>query len=174
MATADDARFEALAREFCLNLETGRGSLAELYLWIVGLVQAGLRLSDPDVLDDDDGIYGHPDPAGSEPLRLKVAATLRTFPPGDPYWMVFDPIPDDTFSFPGEDAVGLDHLFDDVLDIHQELAEGLAIADRGDLDRAVWEWRFGFLAHWGIHATSALAPLHHLLREQLQPWSRRS
>jgi hypothetical protein len=56
-------------------------------------------------------------------------------------------------------------LADDLADIHGDLAAGLRSYDAGQLDAAVWEWRFGFAHHWGAHAVNATRVLHTWLQD---------
>jgi hypothetical protein len=58
-------------------------------------------------------------------------------------------------------AVG--SLSDDVLDIHHDVGEGLAMWDAGHREVAVWHWRLLFGPHWGDHAIDALRALHYAI-----------
>jgi Domain of unknown function (DUF5063) len=78
----------------------------------------------------------------------------------DSYSLVFDP-----FEIGSEPVVG--SLADDLADIYRDVAEGLASFRDGDVDEAVWQWRFGFDSHWGQHAAQALPALHALRRNRL-------
>lgn len=56
-------------------------------------------------------------------------------------------------------------LADDLADIYRELRDGLAGWNNTDPTRqgdAVWDWRFGFLVHWGDHALSAMRTMHRI------------
>lgn len=74
------------------------------------------------------------------------------------YWNAFDP-----FETGGG---GLGDLSDDIGDIYSDLKRGLASYEEGDTNAAIWEWRFGFEFHWGVHAVDALRVLHRLLGRQ--------
>jgi hypothetical protein len=74
---------------------------------------------------------------------------------GDIYWEVFDPFECN------EPVAG--SLSDDILDMDRDVSRGLALWDAGAEDAAVWEWRFSFEVHWGVHATSALRAIHRAL-----------
>jgi hypothetical protein len=57
-------------------------------------------------------------------------------------------------------------LADDLADIWRDLRGGLdLLASGGEIADAVWEWRFGFKAHWGTHAAEALRAVHAWLRD---------
>jgi hypothetical protein len=61
-------------------------------------------------------------------------------------------------------------LSDDLADIWLDLKHGLlALDDRARPEDVTWEWRFGFYAHWGRHATEALRALHARLAERGGP-----
>lgn len=51
-------------------------------------------------------------------------------------------------------------LLDDIGDIYVEVATGLELFDGGERAEALWEWGFGFRAHWGEHASAAIGALH--------------
>ncbi len=49
-------------------------------------------------------------------------------------------------------------LIDDIGDIYLDLRRGLEVFDRSEVD-GIWEWWFGFEAHWGVHARNAIGGL---------------
>ncbi len=51
-------------------------------------------------------------------------------------------------------------LADDLADIWRDLKRGLELYDSNERVTAAAEWKFGFEAHWGRHATAALYALH--------------
>ena len=57
----------------------------------------------------------------------------------------------------GDMAVG--DLFDDFIDIHHDLSDGLWLWDQGHWEAAVWHWRL-LHWHWSNHIISALHALH--------------
>lgn len=81
---------------------------------------------------------------------LKAAARL----PFDSYGELFDPK-----VLPPEEPV-VASLADDLADIYEEVAAGLASYNAGDSAGAGWHWRFGLYSHWGRHATGAIRALH--------------
>lgn len=55
--------------------------------------------------------------------------------------------------------VAMGDLFDDFLDIHQDLSDGLWLIDQGHWESAVWHWR-QLHWHWSNHVIGALHALH--------------
>jgi hypothetical protein len=56
-------------------------------------------------------------------------------------------------------------ICDDLADIYRDLIEGLDAYDRQTencVAEAVWQWRFGYEHHWGIHLFNALKTVHGL------------
>ena len=99
------------------------------------------------------------DGESAEPTRIDHAgwqAAYRRFGalPIGYYSVVFHPL-----LVPAEEPMTGD-LADDLADIYRDLLDGLELYDRGFLSDAQWQWAFGFRAHWGKHAVSALAALH--------------
>lgn len=73
----------------------------------------------------------------------------------DIYWDIFDPAKTLV-----EPEVGAGSLTDDLGDVYLDLKRGLALWDRALAADAVWEWKFGFQTHWGLHAIRALRVIH--------------
>ena len=57
----------------------------------------------------------------------------------------------------GDIAMG--DLFDDFIDIHGDLSDGLWLFDQGHWEAAVWHWRL-LHWHWSNHVIGALHALH--------------
>ena len=55
--------------------------------------------------------------------------------------------------------VAMGDLFDDFLDIHHDLSDGLWLIDQGHWEAAVWHWRL-LHWHWSTHVIGALHALH--------------
>ncbi len=68
------------------------------------------------------------------------------------YWEVFDP-------FIYEDAVCAS-LVDDLSAIAADLQVGMKEFEAGRIGNAVFEWKFGFMTHWGHHLVDSLRALH--------------
>lgn len=75
----------------------------------------------------------------------------RSFGEVDEYFTVFDPYV--------EEPLVTGSLSDDLLDVYRDLHRGLSLYDSGQVDAAVWEWKFHFDHHWGYHAVDALRAL---------------
>jgi Domain of unknown function (DUF5063) len=139
--------FATCARRFCgFVAEGARLSLAERMLLarelLAELFSAACHLPGGD---------GN-SPYDASDLETAVPSDWPGFAEYDSYRDVFDPYDDASAVMPS--------LSDDVLDIHRELTCGLRAFDAGQVDVAVWEWRFGFDHHWGRHAVGALRALH--------------
>ena len=126
---------------------------------LAGLVAAASRLPEvsPSEADLPDG------PSQSE-WHACLAAVQRVLGDWDGYWT--------TTAAHGEgaqEAVMLP-LSDDLADVWRDLKQGLLALDAGaPRDDVAWEWRFGFSAHWGRHATEALRALHARLAQDGGP-----
>jgi hypothetical protein len=53
-------------------------------------------------------------------------------------------------------------LADDLADIYCDLWRGRELWAQGQFGAAVWEWRFRFESHWGVHVTGALRAIRTL------------
>ena len=58
-----------------------------------------------------------------------------------------------------EGNVAMGDLFDDFLDIHRDLIDGLWLLDQGHWEAAVFHWR-QLHWHWSNHVIGALHALH--------------
>lgn len=172
------AAFALVAEDFCSLVEHrdtfGRDEfLHAVHVRLAPLYAAALALPAVEVSDETP----EDDDADEEEAEVDVAALMaesRKDRMGTEDWMalyrslgaligehnsyaeVFDP-----YAHPGEEPV-TGSLADDVADIYRHLADGLAKWRRGEVDAALWEWRFGFTIHWGEHATGALRALYAL------------
>lgn len=68
------------------------------------------------------------------------------------YWEIFDP------TVQAEPICG--NLIDDLLDIAVDLRKGMTEYEAEKFGNACFEWRVGFLSHWGNHTVNALRMLH--------------
>lgn len=73
----------------------------------------------------------------------------------DIYWIVLDPT-----SVTQKPGVAAGSLTDDLTDIYVDLKRGLQLWDSRNERDAVWEWRFSYQTHWGLHALNALRVVH--------------
>jgi len=61
-------------------------------------------------------------------------------------------------------------LSDDLSDLYQDVKAALTVFKRGsddDVRNAVWEWRFGFMGHYGRHMASAIRTVHLMLCDSI-------
>ena len=59
-------------------------------------------------------------------------------------------------------------LSDSLADIYRDLRDGLQfcdLANDGGMQEAVWQWRFGYEHHWGLHLFDALHTVHRIRYE---------
>lgn len=59
----------------------------------------------------------------------------------------------------------IDMLWDDLVDVHRELHDGLVLWNLAGPDArrdAVWRWRFGYESHWGEHLFHAMWTVHEI------------
>ena len=78
------------------------------------------------------------------------------------YWQVFEPIYDNE----NENKPVQGWLVDDFADIYRDLKTELNKIENIGTDEAIedalWQLRFGFYHHWGIHCVNAIRALHYL------------
>ena len=74
------------------------------------------------------------------------------------YFDVFNPLTE-------EDPV-VNNLADDLADIYRDLKAGLSLYERAKPIDAAWEWRVGFLSHWGQHLVGAQRAIHEFLADE--------
>ncbi len=159
------ASFARVAGEFCALIDRHRTLERDAFLHAVHarlapLYAAALALPVVEVRDGDE-IDGAPESVDVDEDRLgfdEWSSLYRSLGAHigerDYYSKVFD-----AYAEPlAEPVIG--SLGDDLADIYQDLADGLAKWARGEVEEAVWTWRFSFTTHWGNHATSALRALH--------------
>jgi hypothetical protein len=123
------------------NALTALRFLPELYL-------AAMALPDipPGSPDNDFDLHRHQ--AQWQALRLKFQSL-----PIDGYLKIFSPLKQE------KEPVKCS-LSDDLADIYLDLEKGLTPFAKGDINEAIWQWRFLFWNHWGRHLTGALSALH--------------
>ena len=59
-------------------------------------------------------------------------------------------------------------LSDSLADIYRDLHDGLRfcdLANDGGMQEAIWQWRFGYEHHWGLHMFEALHTVHRIRYE---------
>ncbi len=142
MAFVEDARrFIAWS---AAGTSTGAAAVREMCGLLASLIAGHARLAeaDLDLLSEDDRPSRRFD---ERALRTAFAARLPF-----QYYGVCDPlvIP------PGEPTIG--DLFDDLLDVLDELQGGLDLCERGFPDEAASLWWYTGRIHWCEHAATAL------------------
>lgn len=152
-ATAGVAeRYLQTVREVAAG-STPEAAIPLLLLAVSDISSAGARLGAiVDVVpaqrfEPDDG----PD-VDMEPLRLSLANVLDGV---DTYSEVTDPLL--------SAEVGGSRLSDDLADVANSLAVGLAHHRAGHADEALWWWQFSYLSVWGERAASAARVLISLI-----------
>jgi hypothetical protein len=78
------------------------------------------------------------------------------------YGEIFNPL-----QVPSEEPV-IGDVSDDIGDIYRDLVNGLLAYEQGEIDEAIWRWKFALRNHWGNHATSTIRTLHWWLAENYQ------
>ena len=57
-------------------------------------------------------------------------------------------------------------LNDDLMDLYKDLKCNLILYEKNEKNEAIWQWKFLFFQHWGLHAISAVNILHLYLVEK--------
>lgn len=84
------------------------------------------------------------------------------------YWNVFDPYENVCGNENDEKYnVCMMSLIDDIASVSGDLLRGMEEYANGRICRAIWEWKLGFLSHWGSHATHALSAMSFAYREAI-------
>lgn len=55
---------------------------------------------------------------------------------------------------------------DDLADIYRDWKPGLFAAEAGDSETARFEFRVGFMVHWGMHAVDAMRAIHIWIQDE--------
>lgn len=156
-------RFLEEAHDYCSLIEAseelGRGQ----FLWRIAdslarLYAAAAALPEIEVADET---AKAPELSGEEvwALRERLGAKLGDL---DEYRSVFDP-------WDKKDEPVIGSLAGDLTDIYRGLKDGIAAYSDVPQD-ALWELRFSFGSHWGIHAARAIYALHWTTRTAGQQW----
>jgi hypothetical protein len=146
--------FASVARAFtawCENTHVGKDSAQmkrEALLQLSTIYISALKLPGADFVPCPDP------PSRTEAQKRKLFDNLRPLP-FQYYWEMYTP----TDMQEDKEPVCGD-LFDDFLDIHNDLSTGLWLYDRAYVASAVFCWTQMFGIHWGRHVVSALHALH--------------
>jgi hypothetical protein len=137
-------------QHWTLESPSAGGAVArEALLWLTALYGAALGLPSPFVATIETEHPARVDDAEFDRVRIWCARL-----PFQYYGEVFDPI-----VVPPENPIVGD-VADDIANVYRDVVTGLCLFDLGLHDHALWEWGFGFRAHWGKHATDAIRALH--------------
>ena len=100
-------------------------------------------------------VYGDGPDVPNEPAgrREELIANLAPLP-FQLYWEALEPA-----NLDKDGSIACADIFDDLVDIHSDLADGLWLHDQGYPDDAVWHWRLLYF-HWGHHVIGAMHALH--------------
>lgn len=103
----------------------------------------------PDAVSDD----GPDVPEECAGLRDVLMANIAPMP-FQMYWDTLDPT-----NLYEEANIGCGDIFDDLLDVHSDISDGLWLLDQGFPNDAIWHWRLLYF-HWGEHVVSVMRALH--------------
>jgi hypothetical protein len=153
--------FQFLAREYCRAVVALDGRTHDEFLTKIASILGELysvALLLPDVFPSTNRNRQSKRKVMQHTKRYKYLNDLLATKLGaaNCYWKVFDP--------PDKKSLVSAALSDDLADICLDLEDGLALRRNGvRRNDFLWQWRFDFRAHWGRHAVSALAAIHHVI-----------
>lgn len=159
------SEFIETATCFCLLLENHRQKtqirfLQEVFIQLAQLCISGMRLPDIKRLIDYD-VPGMPHGQWKDmyqSLKNKIGQFNTYFQVSDPYDI--------------DDRKPMQSIIaDDISDIYQDIKPGLQEWENGDANirlNIIWEWKFGYMTHWGEHATRAYNALYYLLYQHIE------
>jgi hypothetical protein len=136
--------------EWCDSSHTGKSAeqmQREALTQLSKLYAAALDLPGVDFVE------GPEPPDQDRHTRERLASNLKPLP-FQYYWEVFKATDQENH----EPVCG--DLFDDFLDICDDLSQGLWLYDHEHYEAAVLNWNQLFGFHWGSHAVSAIHALH--------------
>jgi hypothetical protein len=149
-------QFADVARRYCawvestpaepsLEMRRAQEFLAELHLAAVNLPR----------VEPENDVEG--EEISSYEMICKRFASLPVYG----YWDVFDVLN------PEAEEPVFGTLTDDLADIYSDVKRGLSLFDAGYKIEAIWEWRFNFYIHWGVHLTSAQRAIHTYIKDEI-------
>lgn len=87
-----------------------------------------------------------------------------------PYFGNFDTFILQFNPFEATDTKPVGGQFSDMLaDIYLDLKDGLCLYESGAIEDAIWDWKFNFKEHWGLHLAEIIYPMHWLVYQILDP-----
>jgi hypothetical protein len=132
---AEAERFESWARD---ATDEGKSAVCEALLRITCLYLAALHL--PPAWSDELSEDAEPERVSNDELSAIYSRCSR--------------LPFDSPT-----------IANDISEIYGDVVSGLRAYRSGHRAEAIWEWGFGFLFHWGRHATDTIGALHAWLAE---------
>jgi uncharacterized protein DUF5063 len=161
------ARFEGGAVAFCTFIESATTVPRGAFVWgagphLIALYASALDLPHVAATDSDSRSERH-HISGDE--RFALVRRLREHLGDlDEYRLIFDP-------YDTKDAPVIGRLSDDLADIYRDVKDGLLALAGGDHEAdVIWDWKFGFEKHWGIHALRAAYALHWITHTAGAQW----
>lgn len=147
--------FQILALEFCQVVEKQTSTtefLNQIRLLLPQLIHEAFLLP----AATPDGSFGREDIP--DDISETVSQNFRSLHLAG-YWDIFDPLDLEV----GEPV--FNSLQDDLHDIYRDLKLGLILFEKGQIQNAIWQWKFNFEIHWGAHAVGALRALYFLYQK---------
>jgi hypothetical protein len=154
--------FVARARDYCALIDSVDALGTGEFVWrvfdrLVALYVAGALLPEIDAPISDSTTAVESTLELSERLQRKLGARHA-------YLRVYDPF--DSKEVPFEAS-----LAGDLADVYADIHEGLTALSNGVPEaEVVWEWRWSFGHHWGIHAAAALYAIHWMTHTAGEEW----
>lgn len=159
--TEETRSFLTAANEFCNELELGTTSeldfCNQLFTKLSNLIFRASQLHNIS-LDNDADIDN---PQADEELRTLLSRTSERLGNRHFYWTKFDPTDNNDTELVAGD------LLDDLGDIYADIKSNLELIEKGrtpEQEHALWELKFSFETHWGLHAVNALRTLYFLTK----------
>jgi hypothetical protein len=152
-------KFAEAAQVYCELVENAASAdkhnfFERCFRLVSGLISLAIELPEIDGAPEDRAITH--DSYAEIVRRIQVQTGNREY-----YRMVFAPWG------PDSEELMYGSISDDLADIWRDLRNGLISLESGNLNNAIWFWRFNFLYHWGPHhATQVLRPLFSLVFDE--------
>lgn len=127
----------------------------EMFLLIPQLMKIyiqAMKLPYPEYMEDED----------SEISDMFHGQRVNFSKEYDSYWQVFDPYCEgDLYENPDDRESGIvkGALWDDLADILTDLAEGAGAFETGLVCKAIFNWKYSFVSHYGHHIRNAVTAM---------------
>lgn len=150
------ASFVDAARRYVAEVESDSNELLPLLSSLSMLIATANLLPDIEPTSDDpadrQSSRSNQDSATHQRLHQRLGPDAS-----DLYRVISHPLLDGVHD---DDPPGISIITEDLVEIYDDIQRGMTMFDNGQTIDAVWEWRFSFKAHWGLHATDVLRVLH--------------